>query len=71
VHDLRQLSASLQLTAGVPITLISKRLGHSTVRITGDVYSHLVPGAGHAASDAAEALIPRHPDDTPPAAPRR
>jgi len=66
VHDLRHLSASLQLTAGVPLALISKRLGHSTVRITGDIYSHLLPGAGHAASNAAEALIPRQ--QNPPTA---
>jgi hypothetical protein len=58
VHDLRHLSASLQIQAGVSITLISKRLGHSTTRITGDIYGHILPGAGHAASNAAEALIP-------------
>jgi integrase len=68
VHDLRHLSASLQIQAGVSITLISKRLGHSTTRITGDIYGHILPGAGHAASNAAEALIPRKPRQRPPAA---
>jgi integrase len=61
VHDLRHLSASLQIQAGVSITLISKRLGHSTTRITGDIYGHILPGAGHAASNAANDLIPRRP----------
>jgi integrase len=60
LHDLRHLSASLQLAAGVELPIVSKRLGHSSIRITSDLYSHLLPGVGRAASDAAAALIPRN-----------
>lgn len=40
VHDLRHSHASYLLSSGVPITAISKRLGHSSITITMNVYSH-------------------------------
>ena len=40
VHDLRHSHASYLLSSGVPITAISKRLGHSSISITMNVYSH-------------------------------
>jgi integrase len=45
LHDLRHLSASLGLAAGVRIEVISKRLGHSSTRITSDIYGHLLEGS--------------------------
>lgn len=42
LHDLRHSHASLLIAAGVPIIAVSKRLGHSSVKITLDVYSHLL-----------------------------
>jgi integrase len=59
LHDLRHGSASLQLAAGVPMAVVSKRLGHSSISITADTYSHLLEGVGHAAAEAAAALVPR------------
>ena len=59
LHDLRHGSASLQLAAGFPIAVVSKRLGHSSIAITADTYSHLLEGVGHAAAEAAAALVPR------------
>jgi integrase len=59
LHDLRHGSASLQLAAGVPMAVVSKRLGHSSIAITSDTYSHLLEGVGHAAAEAAAALVPR------------
>jgi len=44
-HCLRHTHASLLLALGEDIKLISKRLGHSSVRITYDIYSHLLPEA--------------------------
>jgi len=61
LHDLRHLSASLQLAAGIDLPIASKRLGHSSVWITSDIYGHLLKGVGRAASDAAAGLIPRAP----------
>lgn len=46
LHDLRRGSASLQLAAGVDIAVVSKRLGHSTITLTADTYSHLLRGVG-------------------------
>ena len=50
-HSLRHTHATILLGAGVPITVVSKRLGHSSIAITGDVYSHV---NAEMASDAAE-----------------
>jgi len=30
--------------AGVPVKVVSERLGHKRVEITGDVYQHVLPG---------------------------
>ncbi|GMA51830.1 site-specific integrase [Alicyclobacillus contaminans] len=43
-HDLRHTHASLMLLQGVHPKIVSERLGHSTITITMDTYSHLVPG---------------------------
>lgn len=42
-HDLRHTAASLMLNNGVPVIVVSKRLGHSQASITLDVYGHLIP----------------------------
>lgn len=46
VHDLRHGQASLLLAAGVPIAVVSKMLGHSSIAITAHTYSHLLEGDG-------------------------
>lgn len=43
-HDLRHTAASLMLNHGIPVLIVSKRLGHSKPSITIDVYGHLIPG---------------------------
>lgn len=43
VHDLRHSHASLLIHRGVPITVISKRLGHESPDITLKVYAHMMP----------------------------
>lgn len=43
-HNLRHLSASLALMAGVNPKTVQQRLGHSTVSLTLNTYSHLLPG---------------------------
>ena len=47
VHDLRHTHATFLLLDGVPVTLVSKRLGHAKVNITLDTYSHILPGFEH------------------------
>lgn len=41
IHDFRHSHATLLLSRGVPITAISKRLGHSNTEMTLNTYSHL------------------------------
>lgn len=59
LHDLRHGQASLMLAAGIDMAIVSKRLGHSTITITSDTYSHLLGGVGRDAADRASALVPR------------
>lgn len=42
-HDLRHTWASLALAAGIHPKVVSDRLGHSTIAITIDTYSHAIP----------------------------
>ena len=42
-HDLRHTHATLLLRQGVHVKVVSERLGHSTVAITLDTYSHVLP----------------------------
>lgn len=42
-HHFRHSHASLLLQAGVPIKEVSERLGHKDVKITLEIYSHVMP----------------------------
>ncbi len=44
VHDLRHTHATLMLKAGIHPKIVSERLGHASVSITLDTYSHVLPG---------------------------
>jgi integrase len=44
-HALQHTHASTLIRAGVDILTISRRLGHSFVAMTLDVYGHMMPGA--------------------------
>lgn len=50
LHDLRHTHASLMLKQGVNPKIVSERLGHSSIAITMDVYSHVLPGLQEAAA---------------------
>jgi integrase len=50
LHDLRHTHASILLQCGVGITDVSKRLGHSTIKTTADMYAHEVPGEADSAA---------------------
>jgi integrase len=43
-HDLRHSHASNLLRDGVPVNVVSRRLGHAEPSITLNVYSHVLPG---------------------------
>jgi len=50
-HDLRHTHASLLLARGVHPKVVSERLGHATIGITLDTYSHVLPGLQEEAAD--------------------
>ena len=43
-HDLRHTHATLLLKAGIPVKVVSERLGHATPAFTMATYQHLLPG---------------------------
>ncbi len=51
-HDLRHTFASTALAEGVPISEVSRWLGHRSITTTVDLYGHLVPEASGRARDA-------------------
>ncbi|MCU1450389.1 MAG: site-specific integrase [Acidimicrobiales bacterium] len=57
LHDLRHTHATLALAAGVHPKVVSERLGHSTVSMTLDIYSHAVPAMQEDAADKVAALV--------------
>jgi Phage integrase family len=65
LHDLRHGRASLLLAAGVDIAVVSKIMGHGSISITADTYSHMIANMGKTAAEAASALVPRAPKDSP------
>jgi integrase len=61
LHDLRHSYATLALQSGVHPKVVSERLGHATVGITLDLYSHVVEGLDAEAADAvADRLFGSH-----------
>ena len=57
VHDLRHSAASLMVAQGVPLTTVSRVLGHSTIAITFDTYSTLTEDVEQAAADALDRAL--------------
>jgi integrase len=56
-HDLRHTHATLALQAGVHPKVISERLGHATVAMTLDIYSHAIPALQHDAATTIANLV--------------
>ncbi len=59
VHDLRHSHASILLGNGVPVHVVSQRLGHANPAITLSVYAHVLGGMEDAAMDTLERLMGR------------
>jgi integrase len=43
LHDARHTWATLALKMGVPLKVVSANLGHSSITVTADIYSHVTP----------------------------
>jgi integrase len=59
LHDLRHGAATLALAAGVDMKVIQEMLGHSSITLTSDTYTSVLPEGGRAAAEAAVLLVPR------------
>ncbi|HWT00030.1 MAG TPA: tyrosine-type recombinase/integrase [Pyrinomonadaceae bacterium] len=57
LYDLRHSCATLLLAAGEHPKVVSERLGHASVTLTLDVYSHVLPTMQEAASKKLESLL--------------
>ena len=59
LHGLRHAHATLLLEAGINVKVVSERLGHTSIAITLDIYSHVLPGIQEAAALALDAKLAR------------
>lgn len=57
LHDLRHSYATAALSAGIPAKVVSERLGHASIAITLDTYSHVNPAMQEEAADTVARLI--------------
>ncbi len=57
LHDLRHSHATLALRAGIHPKVVSERLGHATVAITLDTYSHAIPAMQEEAAERIAELV--------------
>jgi integrase len=57
LHDLRHTHASLLIAAGVPVKVVSERLGHASPTFTIETYQHVLPGMQADAAKLFEHLI--------------
>lgn len=57
LYDLRHTCATLLLAAGENPKVVSERLGHASVALTLDTYSHVLPSMQQAASEKLESLV--------------
>lgn len=56
-HDLRHTCATLLLSRGVHAKLVQELLGHSTISITLDTYSHVLPGMDNGLADTMDEAL--------------
>jgi integrase len=56
-HDLRHTCATLLLGRGVHAKLVQELLGHATISVTLDTYSHVLPSMGDRTATAMEDVL--------------
>lgn len=57
LHDLRHTHATIALRAGIHPKVVSERLGHGSITITLDTYSHAIPAMQEEAAETVAALV--------------
>ncbi|WP_327074401.1 site-specific integrase [Kitasatospora purpeofusca] len=58
LHDLRHLAATLLLGAGADLKVVQEVLGHSTIVLTADTYTSVLPSLDRENAEKAAALVP-------------
>jgi integrase len=66
VHDLRHTTASILLEAGTHPKIVQDLLGHSTIRLTLDTYSHLTPALHRQAAQTMDLIFERNASPSRP-----
>jgi integrase len=56
-HEARHTNATILLKSGVPVHVVSKRLGHASEGFTLMQYAHVIPGQGQDAAARLAALV--------------
>jgi len=65
LHDARHTHASLMLKQGIHPKIVQERLGHASIQITLDTYSHIAPGLQQAAANRFDDIVlPKNKDDS-------
>ena len=57
IHELRHSCASLLLAMEVPLEVVAEQLGHASIRVTKDVYGHLMPRSRARAAEAMRTML--------------
>lgn len=57
LHDLRHTCATSMLLAGINMKVIQKRLGHSDISTTMNIYAHVLPSMNKDAGEKIDAAI--------------
>jgi integrase len=57
LHDVRHTYATVALQAGVPVKVVSERLGHASIAVTLRIYAHVLPGMDRDAANTVAGVI--------------
>jgi len=63
LHDARHTHASLMLKQGIHPKVVQERLGHSSIQMTIDTYSHVAPGIQEAAAKRFDEILNHKPEN--------
>jgi integrase len=64
LYDMRHTTATLMIAAGLSPKIVAERLGHSTVKLTLDTYTHVSEGMQQQATAVLEALVYGRPPES-------